>query len=369
MVLFGIEEEFLLVDPARSEPRPTGPALRAALGQHDHPQFQVSAELLDCQIELATFPCADRSEAAGALVAMRRALARAAEESATRPAGIGVVYNAPLVPAKVTDTPRYRSIARNAPGVVADEYVTGLHVHAEVKDPELRIQVMNRCRPWIPTLTAVAANSPFWYGRDSGFASWRTILYRRWPIQGCPPVFANDTDYRRRLQQLLASGVAADPGYVSWLMRPSVNYPTIEWRGADSQLSARDTLLAASLFRALAATELRAAAAGEPPVPQPQPEHLDIALWQAARHGVAGELIDLESGRLIPAYEQLGRLLDHLADALSASGDDEPVRRGLSRIRRDGNGAERQRRAHEAGGFAAWQQLVRDEFTADADET
>lgn len=367
MVLFGIEEEFLLVDPVSSEPRPTGPALRARLRQQDHPLFQVSAELLDCQIELATFPCAGRSEAATALVAMRRALASAGEESGTQPAGIGVVYNASQVPAQVTDTPRYRRVASNAPAVVADEYVTGLHVHAEIKDPELRIQVMNRCRPWIPTLTAVAANSPFWYGRDSGFASWRTILYRRWPIQGCPPVFADDADYRRRLQQLLDSGVAADPGYVSWLMRPSANYPTVEWRGADSQLSARHTLLAACLFRALAATELPAAAAGEPPVRQPQPEHLDIALWQAARYGMEGELIDLETARLVPAHDQLGRLLEHVAGALSAHGDEEFVRCGLERLRREGNGAERQRRAHEEGGFAGWQQLLRDELTAGAD--
>jgi glutamate---cysteine ligase / carboxylate-amine ligase len=369
MVLFGIEEEFLLVDPASSEPRPAGPVLRANLGRQDHPRFQVSAELLDCQIELATFPCHDRSEAADALVAMRRALVGAAEESGIRPAGVGVVYNAPLAPAEVTDTPRYRSVARNAPAVVADEYVTGVHVHAEVKDPELRIQVMNRCRPWIPTLTAAAANSPFWYGRDSGFASWRTILYRRWPIQGCPPVFVDDDDYRRRLQRLLDSGVAADPGYVSWLMRPSANYPTVEWRGADSQLSARDTLLAACLFRALAATELSAAEAGAPPVPQPQPEHLDIALWQAARHGVAGDLIELETGRLIPAHDQLRRLFAHVAGELSASGDEEFVRNGLARIRRDGNGAERQRGAHRDGGFAAWQQLVREEFTASPDGT
>ena len=367
MVLFGIEEEFLLVDPASSEPRPTGPALRARLAQQDHPLFQVSAELLDCQIELATFPSAERSEAATALVAMRRALVRAAEESGTQPAGIGVAYNAPQAPAQVTDTPRYRKVASNAPAVVADEYVTGLHVHAEVKDPELRIQVMNRCRPWLPTLTAVAANSPFWYGRDSGFASWRTILYRRWPIQGCPPVFADDADYRRRLQQLLDSGVAADPGYVSWLMRPSANYPTIEWRGADSQLAPRHTLVAACLFRALAATELLAAAAGEPPGRQPQPEHLDIALWQAARHGLAEGLIDLETGRLIPAHDQLGRLLEHVAGALSASGDEDFVRSDLARIRREGNGAERQRRAHKEGGFAAWQQLLRDEFTAGVD--
>ncbi|EMY33993.1 carboxylate-amine ligase [Arthrobacter crystallopoietes BAB-32] len=366
MVAFGIEEEFLLVDPASSEPRPVSPQLRALLAEQPTARFHVTPELLDCQIELNTEPCRSRVEAAGAVSAMRHALARAADRLGTQPAGVGVAFDTARAPAEVTDTKRYRSIQRNAPAVVADEYVTGLHIHAEVEDPELRIQVMNRCRPWIPTLTAMAANSPYWYGRDSGFATWRTILYRRWPIQGCPPVFADFADYQQRLRRLLESGVAADPGYVSWLLRPSANYPTLECRCADSQLSARDTLLVACLFRALVGTEMDAA--DDAPPPQPQPEHLDIALWQAARYGLDGDLINLETGCTVPAYEQLARLFEHVQDQLANSGDEDVVRAGLVRLRRDGNGAQRQRQAHEQGGLAAWQRLVRSEFTAPADE-
>jgi len=366
MVAFGIEEEFLLVDPASSEPRPVSPQLRALLAEEPSAGFHVAPELLDCQIELNTEPCRSREEAARALAAMRHALARAADRLGTQPAGVGVAFDADRAPAAVTETARYRSIQQNAPAVVADEYVTGLHIHAEVQDPELRVQVMNRCRPWIPTLTAMAANSPYWNGRDSGFGSWRTILYRRWPIQGCPPVFEDFADYRQRLQRLLDSGVANDPGYVSWLLRLSANYPTIECRCADSQLSARDTLLVACLFRALVATEMHAA--GDAPPPEPQPEHLDIALWQAARYGLAGDLINLETGCAVPAHDQLARLFEHVQDQLAGSGDEEGVRAGLARLRRQGNGAQRQRQAYERGGLAAWQQLVRSEFTAPANE-
>src|SRR6185312_5577745 len=208
-------------------------------------------------------------------------------------------------PASVTDSPRYRGIAERAPALVADQYVTGMHIHVEVADPEVRLQVLN------PLRTAVAANSPFWRHADSGFASWRTILYRRWQIQGCPPHFADLHDYRVRVRQLYASGVAPDPGHISWLARLSDQFPTIEIRASDSQLTAADSVLLAGLARALVATEQAAAVAARP-VANHFPEHLDVALWQAARFGLSDKLVHLDTATLWPAFDVLELLLRHI---------------------------------------------------------
>ncbi|NKX53863.1 glutamate--cysteine ligase [Arthrobacter sp. E918] len=363
MIAFGIEEEFLLLDPATAQPRPVAPLVRAGVPDSAAGAFQVSPELLACQIETATPVCHLLSEAVGSLQAFRSALAAAAGQAGAVAAGIGVVYDAGHAPAVVSDVDRYQHMQASTPALIADEYVTGMHVHAEVVDPDSRVQVMNRCRRWLPTFVALTANSPYWNGVESGFASWRSILYRRWPIQGAPPVFRDFADYQDRTRRLMDSGVAPDPGYISWLLRLSVNYPTLEFRCADSQLTAGDSVLAAALLRALAATEARDALT-RPPVRQPRPEHLDIALWQAARNGLDGALIDLRTGQLVPARQQLDALLEHTRAALEELGDYAHVREELTRVLAEGNGAQRQRRAMHRGGLPAWLELARSSLTA-----
>jgi carboxylate-amine ligase len=359
---FGIEEEFLLMDPRSAQPVPTGPAVRAALRLDTNPDW-VSTELLDCQVETATPVCHTLAEAAEALLDFRRDLAHSAVATGAAAAGIGVIFDADLSPASVTDSPRYRGIAERAPALVADQYVTGMHIHVEVADPEVRLQVLNRLRPWLPLLTAVAANSPFWRHADSGFASWRTILYRRWQIQGCPPYFADLHDYRVRVRQLYASGVAPDPGHISWLARLSDQFPTIEIRASDSQLTAADSVLLAGLSRALVATEQAAAVAGRPAANH-FPEHLDVALWQAARFGLSDKLVHLDSATLWPAFDVLELLLRHIDDALEQHGDRGWVHEQCARLRLEGNGAQRQRAALAGGGLASWLDLVNRSITA-----
>jgi carboxylate-amine ligase len=363
MIAFGIEEEFLLLDPATARPCPVAPLVRAGVPEPAGGGFRVSAELLACQVETATPVCHLLAEAAGSLLASRSALRAAAAQAGAVAVGIGIAYDAGRSPAVVSDVLRYRNMQTNSPALIADEYVTGMHVHAEVPDPDSRVKVMNRCRNWLPTLVALTANSPFWYGADSGFASWRNILYRRWPIQGAPPVFEDFADYQERTGRLMASGVAPDPGYISWLLRLSVHYPTLEFRCADSQLTARESVLAAALQRALAATEARAGT-GAGSAGQPRPEHLDIALWQAAQNGLDGPLIDLQTATLVPARQQLEALVRHIRPALEELGDYPAVREGLARVLSEGNGAQRQRQAMRQGGLPAWLALAGHEFTA-----
>jgi glutamate---cysteine ligase / carboxylate-amine ligase len=359
---FGIEEEFLLMDPRTAQPVPTAPAVRDGLRLGTDPEW-VSSELLDCQVETSTPVCRDLSEAMEALTDFRQDLAHSAAATGAAAAGIGVIYDADLRPAPVTDTPRYRGIAERAPALVADQYVTGMHIHVEVPDPEVRLQVLNRLRPWLPLFTAVAANSPFWRHSDSGFASWRTILYRRWQIQGCPPYFADLHEYRVRVRQLYASGVVPDPGHISWLARLSDHYPTIEVRASDSQLTAADSVLLAGLVRALVATEQSAVVTGRAATNY-FPEHLDVALWQAARYGMSGKLVHLDTATLWPAFDVLELLLRHVDDALEQHGDRGWVHEQAARLRLEGTGAQRQRDAMAHGGLPAWLTLVARSLTA-----
>ena len=106
-------------------------------------------------------------------------------------------------------------------------------------------------RPWLPVLLALSANSPFWRGRDSGFASFRAVHFARWPVEGAPPVFASVEDYERRADDLLTTGAIADRGQLYWHARLSEHEPTVEVRVADVQLDAADAVVLAGLVRAI----------------------------------------------------------------------------------------------------------------------
>lgn len=98
----------------------------------------------------------------------------------------------------VTDQARYRAMLTQAPQLVAEQLVNGMHVHVGVPSRDTGVQILNRIRVWLPTLTALSANSPLWDSHDSGFASWRTVIFSRWPVSGMPPHFADIADRDRR---------------------------------------------------------------------------------------------------------------------------------------------------------------------------
>jgi carboxylate-amine ligase len=345
---FGIEEEFFLVDAQSGLPAvPDDRDLETLLnisggGSHSN------KELLTCQIESSTPICVNAEQALDSLRGYRRALAAGADALGFRAVGIGAAPLVPEFPATVTNTPRYRDIAARAPGIVEDQYINGLHVHVEVPNRAAGVQALNALRSWLPLFAAIGGNSPMWRGRDSGFASWRTIHYRRWSVQGIPPSFAGIHDYDLRLERMLATDVVLDEGHVAWAARLSSTYPTVEVRAADTQLEARDSVLLAMLVRAVVRSELMDL---DGPRAVPDPELLDIALWKAAREGLSGELLDLDDGTMRPAKELVGALMARIEPVLSLHGDAEFVAQGLGRLFDEGTGAQRQRRKYAEAGM------------------
>jgi carboxylate-amine ligase len=242
----------------------------------------------------------------------------------------------------VTDEARYRDIHARAPGLVEEQLINGMHVHVAVPSRAQGIEVMNRLRPDLPLLLAMSANSPFWQGRDSGFASWRSVHFERWPVEGPPPHFADEEDYDRRVAALLATGALLDAGQLYWEARVSERYPTVEIRCPDVQLRVDDAVLLAGLIRALVTTALDDMAA-DTPYPVPPAELMRATCWSAGRHGIDGDLYDVRQGRRRRSGDMIVDLLDRVQDALRASGDDEQVRKLADRLLRDGGGAARQR--------------------------
>ncbi|MFI6686411.1 glutamate--cysteine ligase [Streptomyces sp. NPDC050485] len=363
MITMGVEEEYLLVDPVSGLPAPLSDEVRAAAGLGPMVQGrEVQPELLQAQVEVATPICETLDEVGGHLLRLRHAVGIAAEQLGCRLAASAAAPLAAEAPAAVTCQPRYQALHARAPQIVNELLINGMHVHVAMPDREVGVAVLNRIRVWLPTLLAMSANSPLWRGRDTGFASWRTPVFSRWPVYGPPPVFADLKDYERRTGALLASGVIADTGQLYWQARLSERYPTLEVRCLDVQLRADDAVMFAGIVRALAATALREYKDGEPE-PECAPELLQAAMWHAARHGLSGTLID-PTGLPRSAGDTLCLLTGHIAAALEASGDSREVGALVHRLRRQGNGADRQRQALAQAGMPALLDLITTEAIA-----
>lgn len=353
MLTLGVEEEYLLVDPDNGTPRSEFDAVRESSRIEVRPELQ--PELLQSQVEVATPVCQGIGEVGDHLRRLRQGVAEAAARH-----GIGLIASgsAPLSPdphPPVTTIARYQAMRTDARQLVDEQLICGMHVHVAMPSRATAVHVLNRLRPWLPVLVALGANSPLWQGRDTGFASWRTVVFGRWPVTGIPPVFADIDDYDTRLEGLRAAQVIRDRGQVYWLARISERYPTLEVRALDVQLRVREAEALAGLVRALVTTVL---AEHEQDVPYrpPQAELLNGALWHAARYGLTDSLID-HAGRRVPAAEAVRALLEHVRPALEAAGEEKPVAERVEALLREGTAAEHQRRllaTRGTGGLTAF---------------
>ncbi|MCE7004832.1 YbdK family carboxylate-amine ligase [Kibdelosporangium philippinense] len=305
----GVEEEFLVVDPATRRTAPHADAVLKQVGRLPE-GARVHPELLSTQVEFASGVCDTADELRKQLVSGRAELRAAArrEKLGLISSGTAVLSG---VHVPVTAGARFERIRDIYQGVVEDYQVSGCHVHVGIPDRDTAVAVINHMSYWLPTLLALSANSPFENGRDTGYASWRTVQQGRFPGSGLTPWFGSAAEYDHFVDHLVDCGVLVDHAMTFWLARPSPRYPTIEVRVADAAATVDEAVQQAVLTEGLvryAQAELDAGREAKP-IPDQQAK---AAIWAAARHGMTGPAIDLRSGRPVPALAMLAELTDLL---------------------------------------------------------
>ncbi|WP_329129932.1 glutamate--cysteine ligase [Streptomyces sp. NBC_01476] len=354
----GVEEEYLLLDRDTGLPAPrAGQVQEAADLEPVLGRDEVDNELLQAQVEVATPVCTGLDDITGHLVRFRQAVGAAADRAGCRLAATG---GAPMTSQRdvpVTEKRRYLEMRADAGRLVDEQLICGMHIHVAVPDRSAGAAALGRLRPWLPVLVALGANSPFWAGRDTGFASWRTVVFGRWPVAGSPPFIADGAEYERRVGALLDTGVIRDRHQLYWHARLSDTYPTLEVRAPDVQVDIDSAVTLAGIARGLVATALREGRRGARPL-DPPGSILNAAGWHAARHGLTGDLVDPRHGTPAKAAGVVGALLDHIAPALAELGDTARVTEGVQRLLDNGTGATRQRRAVAEGGVDALLDLI-----------
>ncbi|QUH03551.1 glutamate--cysteine ligase [Saccharopolyspora erythraea] len=331
----GVEEEFLLLDPGTLEPAAAAARLRGDTGRGE-----VHRELAPAQIESATEVCRTLEELHRALSGLRRELAADAAEQGCRLASVAVPPLGSAGPPPVTDSPRYRRMYETYGSIIEDQSVCGCHVHVGALDLETALVAGNHLRPWLPALLLLTTNSPFFRGCDTGYASWRTTLWSRWPAAGPPPVLTSARHYHYVVDCLLASGAVLDSGMLYWYARPSHRVPTLEVRVADAAATVDEAVLLAGLVRGLVGVAL----SDRPePVRPVEDSVLRAACWCSAHHGLEGFSLDVGTGRLVPSWRLVDDLVEHVRPVLERYGDLDAVHALLGKLRRNGSAAHRQR--------------------------
>lgn len=317
-------------------------------------------ELFLQQVETGTGPCVEIADLENDLVACRRRAAQSASAAGAELVAVGTPVLADLRQ-RVTPQPRYERIVHEFGVIGREAAVCGMHVHVDIRGQEEGVAVLDRLRPWLPVLRALSVNSPFWHGEDSGYASWRSQVWGRWPAAGPAEPFGDAATYEAHADALIASGAALDRGMLYFDARLSQTYPTVEIRVFDATTELDDIVLIGALSRSLVET---VATEREEVLPW-RSDLLRAAHWKASRYGIADRLLHPLTQQPATARQVIEDTVAYARGALDVTGDTQWVEGACERLLARGSGAARQRAvAESSGGLDSVVTDLRERFTA-----
>ena len=339
----GIEEEFGILDPSTRSLAQRFEELRDSAAANDGVLGEsIAGELISSEIEIRSGRGATLAEALAHQREVRARLFHRAAEHDVLLAATGTHPWSPWQEQEIIDTEHYRRVEDGLKYVAWRNNTFSVHVHVGIRGADRAIAVCDRLRTVLPELLAISANSPFLDGRDSGLHSVRTQIFTKsFPRCGVPDAFGSFDAYKDYVDFLLKTNSIVEATQLWWSVRPHHSFGTVEFRICDAQTTAEESTALVSLITACVAQAALDYDEGIRPEPQPR-RLIEENFWRAIRYGLDGRMIDLERGEEYPAAALGDRLLAWTAPARVALGGIEPALGSE-------NGAQRQRRALEAG--------------------
>ncbi len=314
---FGIEEEYHLVDRTTGELVSAPPELMSAC--EDALGGQVSPEFLRSQIEVGTRPCTTLAEAREEIHRLRSTIGRVAAEYGLAPVAASTHPFGKVAALTHTDKQRYRELAHDLGAVARRMSICGMHVHVGIEDRDLRIDLMNQLRYFLPHLLVLSTSSPFWEGEDTGLKSYRLSVVQELPRTGLPGRLSSWGEYSHVVDVLVRAKVIEDASKIWWDIRPSARFPTLESRITDVCTLAADALSIAALLLSISRMLYRLRRANLSWRNYPV-FLLEENRWRAQRYGVNGSLFDLGKGELVAFSDLLEELLTLVMEDAEALG-------------------------------------------------
>jgi len=337
LLTLGVEEEYQIVDSS-GELRSHIDTLLAAAAPHLGDK--VKREMMQSVVEVGTSICSNVEEARDQLAEMRGTLAGLLQPEGLRIVCAGTHPFSRWHEQQITDHDRYKMLEEELQDVVRALLIFGLHVHVAIPDPDLRIEILNEARYFLPHLLALSTSSPFWMGRNTGLKSYRSVIWSNFPRTGIPPDLASYDEYENYVELLVKTGSIDNGKKIWWDLRAHPSFPTLEFRVCDMPTRLEETICIAALTQAICAKllKLRAENLG---FRKYMPALIGENKWRAIRYGLDGKLIDFGKKAEVPMRDLALELVDFVDDVV----DDLGSRRAVDYVHTilaDGSSADRQ---------------------------
>lgn len=334
----GVEEEFMVIDPVTRELiSHEQKIVEAAQKVHED---QVKAEMHQAVVEVGTNICRNTEEARNEVIKLRKTVATLAGELGYRIGAAGTHPFSHWQYQLITDHPRYQDIVDELQEAARSNLIFGLHVHVGFQSREMAIHIANQVRYFLPHVFALSANSPFWEGRNTGYKSFRTKVFDKFPRTGIPGYFASLEDYDNYVKLLVKTNCIDNAKKIWWDIRVHPFFETIEFRICDCPMLVDETIAFAAIFQALCAKLYK--------LRQQNMKFINYSRhlinenkWRAARYGIDGKLIDFGKEIEVNTRSLILELLDFVDDVVDELGSRNDLNY-VHKILEQGTGADRQ---------------------------
>ncbi len=334
----GIEEEFQTIDPKTRELR--SHMAKIVEGGQVILQERIKQEMHQAVVEMISNVCENIQQARDEVTYLRRMLLDLAGKQNLKIAAAGTHPFSDWQKQLITDNPRYEQLIDDMRDVARSNLIFGLHVHVGIPNREEGIRILNTARYFLPHIYALSTNSPFWCGRDTGFKSYRSKVFDKFPRTGIPDFFASAAEYDNYINLLVKTNCIDNGKKIWWDIRLHPYYPTIEFRICDIPMRVDETICLAALMQAIVAKIYKL---HQQNLSYRQYRRVLISenKWRAARYGIQAKLIDFGKEIEVPYSSLAEELLEFVDDVVDELGSRKEVEY-IHEILKMGTGADRQ---------------------------
>ena len=342
----GVEEEYMVVNPETRELSSHDQKIveTASKVLHD----QVKAEMHQAVVEVGTGICKDVHEARKDLTHLRKTVSEIAHSFGLRIGAAGTHPFSHWSTQLITPNPRYEDIVNELQEAARSNLIFGLHVHVGIDDKNMAMHLANSIRYFLPHVYALSTNSPFWEGRNTGFKSFRSKVFDKFPRTGIPDYFNTYEDFIGYVNLLIKTGCIDNAKKIWWDLRVHPFFNTIEFRICDCPLTIDETIAIAALFQALVVKLYRL-----------REKNLNFMIytralinenkWRAGRYGIDGKMIDFGKEEEVSTRLLITELLEFVDDVIDDLGSRDAIN-FVYKMMEQGTGADRQLKVYEETG-------------------
>ncbi|WP_343704023.1 carboxylate-amine ligase [Chitinophaga sp.] len=340
----GIEEEYMVLDPQTRELR--SHEQKIVEQAQKVIKDKVKAEMHQAVVEVGTQICANIEEAQADVLLLRKTITQIAGDLGFSIGAAGTHPFSKWEKQLITDHPRYFELVNEMQDAARSNLIFGLHVHVGMENREMALHIANSVRYFLPHIFALSTNSPFWEGRNTGFKSFRTKVFDKFPRTGIPDYFASIEEYDNYIKLLVKTNCIDNAKKVWWDLRVHPFFDTVEFRICDVPLTVQETITLAALFQAVCAKIYKL-----------RMQNLNFIIynralvnenkWRASRYGIDGNLIDFGKEMEVNTRALVYELLDFVDDVLDDLGSRSAAVDGTQRILAEGTGADKQLKVFE----------------------